>query len=54
MIILGFYQNDEELVEILKSAINLLDCSNDFTSNNEEKIYNNFQKNKSVYKATGR
>jgi len=32
MIILGFYNNEEELIKIINPIISLLDGSNDFTS----------------------
>ena len=32
MVILGFYENEEELLEILYPVIDLLDGSNDYTT----------------------
>lgn len=43
MIILGFYKNEQELIEILNPIIYMLDGSMDFTSQMEEE---NFESNK--------
>jgi hypothetical protein len=40
MVLLGFYQNDKELLKILEPLIALLDPSNDFYSAEEELSYN--------------
>jgi len=39
MVILGFYQSDDELIQILNPVIDLLDGSNDYTSAQEEDNY---------------
>ena len=36
MVILGFYQSDDELIQILNPVIDLLDGSNDYTSAQEK------------------
>lgn len=38
MILLGFYQNENDLIKILNPVISLLDGSNDFTSKEEEEL----------------
>ena len=40
MVLLGFYQNDKELLKILEPMIVLLDPSNDFYSPEDEIAYN--------------
>lgn len=40
MIILGFYNNETELLLVIEPIISLLDGSNDFTSPEEEKLFN--------------
>ena len=42
MIILGFYTNETELLKVIMPMIQLLDGSNDFTSQDEENQYNIF------------
>jgi hypothetical protein len=36
MIILGFYQNDEEIIKVINPIISLLDGSCDYTTPDEE------------------
>jgi hypothetical protein len=40
MIKLGFYQNENELIEIINPIISLLDGSNDFSTKEEETAFN--------------
>ena len=40
MINLGFYQNENELIEIINPIISLLDGSNDFSTKEEEQAFN--------------
>lgn len=40
MVLLGFYQNDKELLKVLEPIIAVLDPSNDFYSPEEEMEYN--------------
>lgn len=44
MIMLGFYENEIEIVEILNPVISLLDGSMDFTSPTEEELFEAQQK----------
>ena len=39
MLILGFYQNEKEILLIIEPIIALLDGSNDFISEEEEKAF---------------
>ena len=56
MVILGFYQSEEELLTILNPVINLLDGSNDYSSPQEEDEFNFYLKKMKEYeeiKASG-
>ena len=54
MIKLGFYQKEDEIVKIVNTIINLLDGSNDFTSQIEENAFLEFQKKQAADEAAGR
>lgn len=45
MIKLGFYSNEQELIQICNPVISLLDGSSDFSSKDEEDAFNAFQEN---------
>ena len=49
MVILGFYQSEEELLTILNPVINLLDGSNDYSSPQEEDEFNFYLKKMKEY-----
>lgn len=40
MVMLGFYQNDNELLKLMEPIISLLDGSNDFHNKAEEEAFN--------------
>ena len=48
MIQLGFYETDEELIQILNPVISLLDGSNDFVTKEEEEAFNAHIENKKL------
>jgi hypothetical protein len=43
MVMLGFYQNESEVLKILEPIISLLDGSNDFVTKDEEEAFNVYQ-----------
>jgi hypothetical protein len=49
MVNLGFYQSDEELIQILNPVIDLLDGSNDYTSPQEEEEFHHYLKKTKEY-----
>ena len=42
MLNLGFYQSEDEIIQILNPIIDLLDGSNDYTSPQEEENFNHY------------